>query len=87
MSTPSERLEATVWLDATYPDLPTEQRANFYTAVDEYYEQHPIADRCPHTLAILKQDDHAFAEILRSIRADQHPALPNADATPSTDES
>lgn len=67
MSTPSERLEAMIWLDATYAEIPAEQCAAFYAAVDDYYEQHPIADRQPHALDILKQDNHAFAEILRNI--------------------
>lgn len=74
MSTPGERLEATVWLDARYPDLPEAERTAFYAAVDEYYAQYPIADRRPHALDILRQDDRVFAEFVDSILGREHPA-------------
>lgn len=73
MSTAGERLEATVWLDARNPDLPAARRTAFYTAVDEYYTQHPITDPRPHALDTLKQDDRVFAEILDSILGKDQP--------------
>ncbi|WP_394216676.1 hypothetical protein [Brachybacterium vulturis] len=67
MSEPSERLEAEVWLETTGPALSTEQREAFFRAVDQYYDQYPIADRRPDFLATLRQDDRAFAMILDDI--------------------
>lgn len=67
MSTPSERLEATVWLESTFPDLSEEHRAEFYSAVDAYYGEHPASGRDLDPLSMIRQDDHAFAAILRSI--------------------
>ena len=65
MSTPSERLEAEIWLDSILPDLPPELRETFFVGVDEYYTRCPTADRGPDVLATLKDDNQAFALILR----------------------
>lgn len=70
MSTPSERLEAQVWLEATLPDLPRHLREQFFTGVDEYYTQYPTADRGPDILATLEDDNEAFAQILRAVLPD-----------------
>lgn len=67
MSTSSERLEAEVWLDSTLPELPRELREKFFAGVDEYYAQCPTADRGPDVLATLKDDNQAFALILRDV--------------------
>lgn len=72
MSTPSEHLEATVWLESTYPDIPPRLRTEFVTAVDAYYAEHPITGRCPDTIEILHQDDRAFTEILRVLLNEQY---------------
>lgn len=69
MSTPTERLEAEIWLDATDPELPAPQRAAFFAAVDEYYMENPTADRSPHFLTTLREDNFAFAEILDTVRS------------------
>lgn len=67
MSTPSERLEAEVWLDTTRPDLSADQQDAFFAAVDEYYDEHPTADRGSDFLAMLREDDRAFAHTLDAI--------------------
>ncbi|HEX7350905.1 hypothetical protein [Brachybacterium sp.] len=67
MSTFSERLEAEVWLESTFPDLPPELRETFFIGVDEYYAQHPIADRRPDVLTTLEDDSRAFALLLRDV--------------------
>ncbi|MGP5292582.1 hypothetical protein ACTXL6_21385 [Brachybacterium tyrofermentans] len=69
MSTPSERLEAEIWLEVTDPDLPEAQREAFLAAVDGYYAENPTADRSPHFLSMLREDNLAFAKILDSVRA------------------
>lgn len=69
MSTPTERLEAEVWLETTDPDISTCQRAEFFAAVDEYYTEHPTADRGPHFLTTLREDNLAFAKILDTVRS------------------
>lgn len=84
MTTPSERLEATIWLDATYPELPAEQRAAYYAAVDDYYEQCPIADRQPHALDILKQDNRAFDKILGSVLREGQADAEGGDPAPES---
>lgn len=69
MSTPSERLEAEVWLDATDPDLPAHQRDAFFAAVDDYFVANPTADRGPHLLTTLREDNAAFEKILDTVRS------------------
>ena len=73
VSTPSERLEAEVWLDAILPDLPPELREKFFVGVDEYYIQYPTADRSPDVLATLKDDNQAFALILQDVIPEGEP--------------
>lgn len=67
MSTPGEQLEALVWLEAAHPDISAQQRAEFFAAVDVYYDEHPIASRGPDTIGILHEDDRAFTVILREV--------------------
>jgi len=67
LSTSSERLEAEVWLDSTLPGLAPDVRKKFFDGVDEYYAHYPTADRGPDVLAILKDDNQAFALILREV--------------------
>ncbi|MGP5641559.1 hypothetical protein ACTXPS_19230 [Brachybacterium tyrofermentans] len=67
MGTPGERLEAEIWLETIGPDLSAEQWDAFFYAVDEYYDEHPIADRGPDFLATLRNDDRAFALILDEV--------------------
>lgn len=55
MSTPTERLEAEVWLEATDPDISVGQRDAFFRAVDEYFVANPTADRGPHFLTTLRE--------------------------------
>jgi len=82
VSTPSERLEAEIWLETASPDISTEQQDAFFVAVDEYYAQYPTADRGEDFLATLREDGHAFALILAEIvtGGDEH-------ASPSDHES
>lgn len=84
MSTPSERLEATVWIDSTFLDIPVGQREEFFAAADAYYDAHPVAARCPDTLGILHQDDRAFTEILRCVLGEDHPAFTASSSTKAT---
>ena len=67
MSTPSERLEAEIWLETTSPDLLASQRNAFFVAVDEYYDQYPTADRGTHFLDALRDDVLAFTSILDAL--------------------
>lgn len=71
MSTPSERLEAEIWLETRSPELSGAQRATFFAAVDEYYTAHPTAERGPDFLATLREDDGAFASILERVLRDE----------------
>lgn len=82
MSTPSERLEAEIWLDSTHPDLPPELREKFFVGVDEYYTRCPTADRSPDVLATLKADNQAFALILRDVLPEGDPLATALDAAP-----
>lgn len=70
MSTPSERLEAEIWLETRSPDLSDAQAAAFFAAVDEYYAAHPTAERGPDFLATLREDDGAFTRILEQVLTD-----------------
>lgn len=70
MSTPSERLEAEIWLGATSPDLSACRREAFFRAVDEYYDQYPTDARGTDFLTILHDDNRAFARILDAIVAE-----------------
>ena len=86
MSTPSERLEAEIWLDTTDPDLPACQREGFFHAVDEYYDQHPTAERGTDFLAMLHDDNCAFAGILDVILSEgcgRAPAVAGGAARPT----
>lgn len=67
MSTPSERLEAAIWLESLDPDILPGAKAKFFVGVDDYYDHYPTADRGPDFLATLHEDDRAFAMILESI--------------------
>lgn len=69
MSTPTERLEAEVWLEATDPDISVGQRGAFFAAVDDYFVENPTADRGPHFLTTLREDNAAFTKILDSVRS------------------
>ena len=84
MSTPSERLEAEIWLESLNPDAPPDVREKFLASVDEYYDHYPTADRGPDFLAMLRDDDHAFAMILESIMSDQREAARGLTATTDT---
>lgn len=79
MSTPSERLEAMVWLESTYPNIPEPLRKEYLAAVDIYYAEYPVADRGAHFLEVVKEETQAFAEILRSIIGDEDPPSPRTD--------
>ena len=71
MSTPSERLEAEIWLETRGPEhLSDAQAAAFSAAVDEYYAAHPTAERGPDFLATLREDDSAFTRILEQVLTD-----------------
>lgn len=67
MSTPSERLEAEIWLDGAPVVLSDEQRETFFTRIDAYYRQNPTAHRGTDVLAVLEDDNHAFARILAAV--------------------
>lgn len=69
MSTPSERLEAEIWLETTNPDLSADQRDAFFAVVDEYYDQYPTADRATNVLTTLHEDDREFTRIRNEILA------------------
>lgn len=73
MSTASEHLEAKIWLEATVADMLDEKRAEFFAAVNAYYAENPVADRGPDSLAVLREDNVAFAKILRSIYGEEPP--------------
>lgn len=73
MSTPTERLEATVWLDATCPELPPAQRAEYFALVDDYYRANPIAERGGDIMRILREDNSAFARILATVQPQEDP--------------
>ncbi|WP_422115012.1 hypothetical protein [Brachybacterium sp. UNK5269] len=72
MATPSEHLEAEIWLEATRPDLSASQREAFFRAVDEYYDRYPTAARGSDFLSVLKDDNLAFARMLDAVVADAH---------------
>lgn len=55
--------------------MPAGQRADFVTAVIACYGEHPVAERRPDTLGIVRQDDRVFAEILRSILGEDLPPI------------
>jgi hypothetical protein len=67
VGTPSERLEAEIWLDATGRQLSDEQRRTFFAHADVYYRRNPTSDRGADFLGTLREDDAAFARILESI--------------------
>lgn len=67
MSTPSERLEAEIWLEATGRPLSDEQRDAFFGHVDSYYRRNPTSDRGADFLGTLRDDDAAFTRILESV--------------------
>lgn len=67
MSTPSERLEAEIWLEAHFPDVAPKLKDRFFAGVHEYYTQYPTADRRPDIATILREDDEAFTLILRAV--------------------
>lgn len=67
MSTPSERLEAEIWLDGTGRQLSDEQREAFFAHVDIYYRRNPTSDRGADLLSVLREDAAAFARILESV--------------------
>ena len=79
MSTPSERLEATIWLESLDPDVPPELTEKFFAGVDEYYATYPIADRGPDIFAILREEDEAFARILRAVLPEDFPSVALGD--------
>lgn len=70
MCTPSERLEAEIWIEANSSDMAPEVKERFFAGVHEYYTQYPIADRRPDVAAILREDDEAFTLILRTVLAE-----------------
>lgn len=72
MGTPSERLEAEIWLGATRPDLPECQREAFFRAVDEYYDRYPTDARGTDFLTVLHDDNCAFTRILERVVAEAH---------------
>lgn len=69
MSTPTERLEAEVWLEATDPDISVGHRDAFFAAVDDYFVENPTAERGLHFLTTLREDNLAFATILDTVRS------------------
>lgn len=81
MSTTSKHLEAAIWLESTFPDIPARQRSDFFSAVDVYYEAHPVAQRHSGPLGIIRQDDRVFTEIIHSILDEDPPSAtsPSAD--------
>lgn len=80
MSTPSERLEAEIWLEAHFPDVAPELKDRFFAGVDEYYSQYPTADRRPDIATILREDDEAFTLILRAVLSEDDSRAPAAEA-------
>src|SRR5690606_2318514 len=85
VSTPSERLEAVVWLESTLPDAPPDLAPKFLASVDAYYTEHPTAERGTDILAILEDDHRAFALILRAVLsgADPRAAVDSAVELPT----
>lgn len=77
MSTESERIEATVWLESNSPDLTSQQCAKFLSAVDAYYEVDPVAERTAGPLGCIRQDESKFAEILRKVLGEVPPSPPS----------
>ncbi|MGO2311771.1 MAG: hypothetical protein ACTH6N_04055 [Brachybacterium tyrofermentans] len=77
VSTAGERIEATVWLESNSPDLTSQQRANFLSAVDTYYEEDPVAERTAGPLGCIRQDERKFAEILRKVLGEVPPSPPS----------
>ena len=74
MSTTSEHLEATVWLESAFPDIPPQQRREFFAAVDAYYEEHRVAERSTGALGSIRQDEQVFIETLRAVLGGESPA-------------
>jgi hypothetical protein len=74
VSTPSERLEATIWLEANLPNAEPDVVEEFLAAVDEHYAEHPTASRGNHPLTTLREDQQAFARILSAILPKDHPS-------------
>jgi hypothetical protein len=72
VATPSERLEAEIWLEATSSDLSDCQREAFFRGVEEYYDVHPTAARGSDFLSVLQDDNCAFARILDAVIAGAH---------------
>ncbi|MGP5080043.1 hypothetical protein ACTXKZ_18515 [Brachybacterium alimentarium] len=83
MSTPSERLEAEIWLEANSPEVAPEAKDRFFVAVHEYYTQYPTADRRPDIAAILREDDEAFTLILRAVLSEDASRAPAAEDVPA----
>lgn len=77
MSIQGERLEATIWLETTFPDIPQQQREQFFAAVEAHYEQHPVVERPAHALENLQQHERTFAEILRNVLDEDPPSPPS----------
>lgn len=67
MSTPSERLEAEIWLEESGQHLSDLQRQEFFVHIDTYYQQNPTAARGSDVLGVLRDDDAAFSGILEAV--------------------
>lgn len=81
MSTAGERLEATVWLESTAPNINSSQRAEFFSAVDAYYDEDPVVERSAGPLGCIQQDERMFASILREVLGE----VPSSPSTPPLD--
>lgn len=79
MSTPSERLEAQIWLEANFPEVAPELKDRFFAGVHEYYTQYPTADRRPDIATILREDNEAFTLILRAVLSGDDAPAPAAE--------
>jgi len=77
VSTASERIEATVWLESNGPDITPQQRPEFFSAADSYYEENPVAERSTDPLGCITQDERVFAGILRKVLGEAPPSPPS----------
>ncbi|GLI30085.1 hypothetical protein BCONGLO52_09260 [Brachybacterium conglomeratum] len=67
MSTPSEQIEAEIWLEASHPHLSDALRRRFFAMVREYHLQQTPAKPTIHFLCALRQDYHEYERIFHEI--------------------
>jgi len=77
MNTQGKRLEATLWLKTAFPNILTQQREEFLRAVEDYYEEHSVAEKPKTAFESLQHDERTFARILRNTLGEDPPSAPN----------